>query len=200
MPPTADAGPNQTVVDGERVELDGSASFDLDDGIARYQWQQLAGPPVNLSDANVVQPSFTAPEAGEYGASLTFQLTVTDHGGLRTRDTCLVNVTWVNHPPTADIRTVMGSEPGAPVILDGSQSSDPDGNIASFRWRQLAGQPVTLSNPDAPQTSFPAPSLDSWVEELVFELLVTDAEGLQDKQKVVVTVTGMPSAVLQKGD
>jgi len=34
----------------------------------------------------------------------------------------------------------------------------------------------------------------------VFELLVTDAEGLQDKQKVVVTVTGMPSAVLQKGD
>jgi len=200
MPPTAEAGPNQTVGDGERVELDGSASFDLDDGIAGYQWRQLAGPPVSLSDANAVQPTFTAPEAGVNGESLTFQVTVIDQGGLRARDTCLVNVTWVKHPPKANAAPVVESESGSLVVLDGSQSSDPDGNIASVRWRQLAGPPVTLSDPDAARTSFKAPSFETGVEELVFELLVTDAEGLQDKRKVVVTVTGRPAVIPQKGD
>lgn len=198
-PPSADAGPNQTVVDGEQVMLDGSGSFDPDDGIAGYQWKQMTGPQVTLSDASAMQPTFSAPEAEENGESLTFQITVTDQGGLRARDTCIVNVTWVNHPPTADVGPEIVSRPGVFVILDGSGSSDPDENIASYRWTQLAGQPVTLSDPEAVQTSFLAPSSDSDVEGLVFQLLVTDAEGLQDKQKVVVRIIGISQAVPKKG-
>ena len=37
-PPTADAGPNQTVVEGATVQLDGSASDDSDGTIASFQW------------------------------------------------------------------------------------------------------------------------------------------------------------------
>jgi hypothetical protein len=195
----AAAGPNQTVVDGEQVMLDGSGSFDPDDGIATYRWKQLTGPQVTLSDASDMQPTFIAPETGVNGESLTFQLTVVDQGGLRARDTCLVNVTWVNHPPTAEAEPEIVSRPGALVVLDGSKSRDPDGNIASYRWTQLAGQPVTLSDPGAAQTSFLAPSSDSEVEDLVFQLLVTDAGGLQDKQKVVVRIIGISQAVPKKG-
>ncbi len=49
---------------------------------------------------------------------------------------------------------------------------------------------MNLSDPTAAQTSFMAPSSSGEAEELVFQLLVTDSGGLQDKQKVVVTITG----------
>ena len=117
IPPNAEAGPTQTVAGEELVMLDGSGSFDPDDGIAAYSWKQIAGPQVTLSDPSAIQPTFTAPEAGVNGESLTFQLTVTDQGGLRAKDTCIVNVTWVNHPPKAeagpDIVGRAGSSGGA---------------------------------------------------------------------------------------
>jgi hypothetical protein len=189
-PPIAEAGPTQTVVSNDVVMLDGSGSFDHDDGISTYSWNQIAGPQATLSDSTSVQPTFTAPEAGVNGESLTFQLTVTDQGGLRARDTCIVNVVSVNHPPKAEAGPDRVVQPGAVVVLDGSQSLDPDGNVVSYRWSQSAGQPVSLSDPTAAQTSFMAPSSGSGVEELVFQLLVTDSGGLQDKQKIVVTITG----------
>ncbi len=131
MPPTAEAGPTQTVAGEELVMLDGSGSFDPDDGLAMYSWKQIGGPPVTLSDPGAIRPAFTAPEVGVDGESLTFQLTVTDQGGLRARDACIVNVTWVNHPPKADAGPDMVIQPGAVVVLDGSQSSTPMG--ISFR-------------------------------------------------------------------
>jgi hypothetical protein len=88
--PTADAGQDQMVDEGDTVTLDGSDSSDPDDGIASYQWAQTAGPLVILSDSTIVQPTFTAPDVGTEGASLTFELTVTDNGGLQATDTMVV--------------------------------------------------------------------------------------------------------------
>ncbi|UCF71874.1 MAG: metallophosphoesterase [Deltaproteobacteria bacterium] len=92
-PPTADAGPDQTVYEGVIVTLDGSSSSDPDDGIASYLWEQTDGTSVVLSDPSEVEPTFTAPYVGPDGESLTFQLTVTDTGGLQSTDTCTVHVT-----------------------------------------------------------------------------------------------------------
>jgi hypothetical protein len=94
-PPTADAGPDQTVYEGAIVTLDGSNSSDPDDGIASYRWEQTEGTPVVLSDPTEVQPTFAAPYVEPDGESLTFQLAVTDTGGLQSTDTCIVNVTNV---------------------------------------------------------------------------------------------------------
>ena len=64
------------------VILDGSNSFDSDDGIESYRWKQVAGPSVSLSDPQAVQPTFTTPNiAGS--TSLKFELAVTDRGGLK---------------------------------------------------------------------------------------------------------------------
>jgi len=84
--PIANAGPDQTTDAGQLVTLNGSNSTDPDDGIASYHWVQTGGSPVTLSDPNSQQATFTAPNVETTGASLTFELTVVDHGGLENTD------------------------------------------------------------------------------------------------------------------
>jgi hypothetical protein len=91
-PPTADAGPDQTVEEGLTVTLDGRGSTDSDGVIVSYLWEQIDGPEVTLAGADTFQASFTAPDVGPSGEVLTFQLTVTDNGGLQGTDTCTVSV------------------------------------------------------------------------------------------------------------
>ena len=110
---------------------------------------------------------------------------------MRSKAACIVNVTWANQPPQARAGDNLSARPGANVTLDGTQSSDPDGTIVSYRWRQLTGQLVTLSEPDAVQPSFIVPSTTDAGDLLVFQLTVTDSGGLQDKVKVVVKIEEM---------
>jgi hypothetical protein len=187
-PPTADAGPDQTVGEGAPVTLDGSNSSDPDDGIASYLWEQTSGITVTLSDPTAVQPTFIAPDVGPDGASLTFQLTVTDNGGLQDTDTCIVNVTWDNEPPTADAGPDQAVNEGDIVILNGSNSSDPDDGIASYQWTQTAGTSITLSDSTVAQPTFTAPYVAAGGETLVFDLTVTDNGGLQDTDTCIVNV------------
>jgi hypothetical protein len=201
-PPTADAGPDQTVDEGVTVTLDGSNSSDPDDGIASYLWTQLpGGTTVTLSDPTAAQPTFTAPDVGPSGESLTFQLTVTDNGGLQDTDDCIVNVTWVNIPPTADAGPDQIVDEGVTVTLNGSDSSDPDDGIASYLWTQLpGGTTVTLSDPTAAQPTFVTPPVDATMV-LTFQLTVTDNGGLQNTGEISVAIndngiTGFPDDVI----
>ena len=189
-PPTADAGPNQNVDEETIVTLNGSNSFDSDDGIASYQWTQIAGPAVSLSDPQAVQPTFTAPTVETDGVSLNFELTVTDYGSLQSTDTTIVNVIWLNDPPTANAGVDQTVLEKSTVTLDGSNSSDPDDGIASYQWKQVAGQSVTFSEPTDDQPTFEAPSFDDADgKPLIFELIVTDEGGLQSSDSTTVSVS-----------
>jgi len=75
--PKANAGKDMTVTSGDKVKLDGSASSDPDKDKLTYKWRQVAGPTVNLSDAQAVQPSFIAPTV-EKKVVLVFELVVND--------------------------------------------------------------------------------------------------------------------------
>lgn len=187
-PPVADAGPDQTVAEGVKVTLDGSNSSDPDDGIASYLWEQTAGLPVILSDPTGPRPSFTAPDVGSGGESLTFTLTVTDNGGLESTDSCFVNITWVNIPPTADAGPDQTVDEGTVVALDGSNSFDPDDGIASYIWEQIGGEPVVLSDPAAAQPTFLSPSIGTGGGSLTFQLTVVDGGGLKSSDTCVVNV------------
>jgi len=89
--PVAEAGTDQDVSTGTQVTLDGSGSTDSDGTIAGYQWTQTSGPSVSLSSSTSSQAIFTAPSVNE-STALSFQLAVTDNGGLTNSDTCQVTV------------------------------------------------------------------------------------------------------------
>ena len=105
IPPTANAGSDQTVDEKSTVTLDGSGSSDPDDGISLYLWTQTGGTTVTLSNANAVKPTFTSPAVTSIGETLTFQLTVTDKGSLKSTDTCDVNVNWIPTTTTTTTST-----------------------------------------------------------------------------------------------
>ena len=69
--PTADAGPDQQVAVGDLVTLDGTLSTDPDAAegdMLIYIWTVGSAPggTVELSDPDAAQPTFIAPEAGDY--------------------------------------------------------------------------------------------------------------------------------------
>jgi hypothetical protein len=189
-PPTADANVDQNVDEKTTVTLEGSDSFDPDDGIESYRWKQIAGPSVSLSNPQAVQPTFLAPDVGPDGVSCTFELTVTDFGSLQSSDTAIVNVIWLNDPPIANAGVDQTVIEESSVTLDGSYSFDSDDGIASYQWKQVAGPSVTFSDPTDDRPIFEAPSFDnSGDKPLVFELIVTDDGGLQSSDSTNVTVS-----------
>jgi outer membrane protein assembly factor BamB len=89
-PPVANAGPDQTVPTDTTVTLDGSSSTDPDSNIVSIHWQQTGGPAVTLTNADAAIAQFTA--SVDKGSVLTFELTVTDAGGLQSKDTCVITI------------------------------------------------------------------------------------------------------------
>jgi len=107
-PPVADAGASQTKDEGSLVTLDGSGSSDPDGGdTLSYEWVQVGGPTVVLSDDTAAQPTFSAPAVPPGGAVFEFALIVTDDDPFNpkssTQVTTTVSVTNVNDPPRCDL-------------------------------------------------------------------------------------------------
>jgi PKD repeat protein len=189
QPPNANAGPDQTADEGRLITLNGSNSTAPDDGIAAYHWVQTGGPPVTLSDPNGPQATFTAPDVEKTGASLSFELTVVDHGGLENTDSCVVNVTWLNEPPEANAGTDQTVDEGSVITLDGSSSLDIDDGIAAYSWVQIRGSAVALLDPASSRASFTAPNVGPEGASLTFNLTVTDTGGLQDADSSIVNIS-----------
>lgn len=89
-PPVADAGSNQTIVlPANSALLDGGRSLDPDNNITSYAWRKLSGPSsYNISSAVSAQAQVSGLTEGIY----YFELTVTDSGGLFSKDTLMVSV------------------------------------------------------------------------------------------------------------
>lgn len=78
------------------------------------------------------------------------------------------------------------------VTLDGSASSDPDGNALSYSWSQTGGVSVTLSNATTAQATFDSPDVGIGSNTtLSFQLRVGDGTGAFGTANVDVTVNGV---------
>ena len=126
LPPTADAGPDQTVAPADTVVLDGSGSADTDD--ITHLWVQDAGTTVTLSDETDSRPTFVAPQSA---GTLVFTLTVTDTEEQADSDTVVVTVRAggvmpdpSNQKPAIEIdgtspsRILLGTQPGGAKCYD----------------------------------------------------------------------------------
>lgn len=185
--PAAAAGADRSVTGGDAVALDGSGSTDQDGDALTYAWTQTGGAGVELSGASAARATFTAPNAE---ADLTFTLLVTDAGGLFDTDTVTVHVVPPagNRAPVAAAGPAQAAAEGDAIVLDGSQSSDPDGDSLAYAWSQTAGTAVALSDPAAATAYATAPAPAGGAEDLVFELTVTDPDGLAATASVTVHV------------
>ena len=188
--PTAVAGNDRPVTEGEAVTLSGRGT-DPENETLSYAWSQSSGSPtVPLTNANTAAASFSAPTQLADDADLVFDLTVTDARGAAHTDQVTITVTaGPNDAPTANAGDNRSVRFGAAVTLAGS-GSDPENEALSYAWRQTSGSPtVPLTNANMATATFPAPTGLTANADLVFTLTVTDARGASATDTVTITVT-----------
>ena len=204
--PTANAGGDSQVNEGETVPLNGSGSSDTGDIIESYSWRQVADIDGNslssgaleLSDSDTNTATFTAPPVDQ-DTTLYFQLTVTDGDGAS--DSAIVTIS-VNNNPTVTLDTANNPtevNEGANITLSGSASDS--GGIDGYVWEQIdddgnviSSAEVTLNNDQATAT-FTAPSVDQDTT-LYFQLTATDDKGGTDNATATVSVNNSPTITL----
>lgn len=183
--PEASVKPVAAVDEGTRVTLQGSASDVNANTTFIYTWTQGAGPSVPLSNSASAAPTFTAPLV-DSDTELTFQLVVGD-GELESEPaTVKVLVRNVpNKPPVARAGRHQAVSEGSGVLLNGSESMDPEGLDLLYTWTQVEGEgPTVKLIPAGPKAMFNAPEVDEETT-LTFRLQVTDVE----KESSVATIT-----------
>jgi len=126
VPPTADAGENQTVFAGEPLTLNasGSTEGDISDGLS-YEWIFNDGNATETSDPTV---DYIYSEEG------TFNVTLQVRDGDGGVDTDTTTVTVQNAPPVADAGSNQTVSVNETAAFDGSTSSDPDGETLTYEW------------------------------------------------------------------
>ncbi|MEM7278290.1 MAG: PKD domain-containing protein [Pseudomonadota bacterium] len=189
--PVANAGPDQTVGDGNQVTLDGSASGDADGTVDVFAWTQTSGPSVTLNNADQSMASFTAPIVVS-STDFVFSLTVTDNDAAASAANTVTITVLPNQAPTANAGPDQTVKEETQVTLDGSGSSDFDGTVDVYAWAQTSGPAVVLSSQSTVNPSFTAPSV-AVNTVLTFSLLVTDNEGAIATAADTVDITVTPN-------
>ena len=123
--PVADAGSDQTGLQGDVITLDGSASSDADGGNLDFNWDLVTvpvGSAAALDSPTATMPTFTADESGLYEAELTVSDGLLDSDP----DVVAINIDTLNTAPVANAGPDQSVFTNQIVQLDGSQSSDVD--------------------------------------------------------------------------
>lgn len=191
-PPVANAGLDQSVNSAESVTLSGSGT-DADAHPFSFQWTQVSGTTVTLSNTAVASPTFTAPTlaVGSPSEDLVFQLVLND--GFDDSDPDQVTIT-VNPPantaPIANAGPDQAVDGGTTVTLSGS-ATDPDGQTITYEWSQTGGSAVTLSSTTAASPTFTAPAVAIGDPDIIltFSLIVNDGVASSSADSVTITVS-----------
>ncbi len=195
LAPTASAGPNQSVLPGATVPLNGSGSTDPQGLPLTYSWSLVTVPANSnavLSAANIVNPTFVADQSGTYVAQLTVS-----NGYLSSTVPATVTITTADVQPVANAGPMQTVNPGSTVTLDGSQSNDPDNQPLTYSWAFLsipAGSNAVLTGPTTVNPGFVADLPGTYVAQLI----VSDPSASSNPS--TVTITASPTAIALSPD
>ena len=183
--PVAKANGPYAALAGDPIQFSSQGSFDPDGDPITVQW--AFGDGETSSEAN---PLHAYAAAGQYVATVFVQ---DDRGGLGTEG-AKVQVDAPNRPPAAVAGPDVSLRLGETLSVDGSGSSDPDGDPLSFTWNFGDSTPA-VSGETADHI---------YGSEGVFQvsLTVTDGRGGMDTAEFTATVggtNGAPIAMAQGG-
>lgn len=178
-PPTAVFTSSTTsLLVGQAVDLDASASFDPDGAVVLYAWD-FGDNTTAASGANV---SHAYAQPGTY----LITLQVIDSVGLTDTQSMSVSVARPNEMPVAALAIVRSRvNPHDSVIFNALNSTDPDGSIVSYSWDFGDG---TVGDGVAVVHAYTAPGTYSVI------LTVTDDRGGTDSIVGHVWVNAPPTA------
>ncbi len=186
--PIANAGPGQAVTTGTTVTLDGSGSSDADGNPLTYLWSFVSiptGSGATLANPTTVKPTFSADKTGQY----VVQLIVRDGVVNSTPATATITTTPGNTAPVANAGLDQTVQLGATVTLNGSGSSDVDGNSLTYQWSFVTvptGSSAKLSSLTTVMPTFAADTAGQYV----IKLLVNDGKVTSTQDTVIITTTG----------
>ena len=183
--PVAHAGADQPLVTvRQTVQLNGSGSSDADGDALSFRWAlttRPAGSQATLTNSTLVNPTFVADVFGTYVAQL-----IVNDGTLDSLPTTVIitvdDIRPVAHAG-ADQRLVTVRQT---VQLNGSGSSDADGDALSFRWAlttRPAGSQATLTNSALVNPTLVADVLGTYVAQLIVN------DGTLDSLPATVTIS-----------
>lgn len=183
--PVANAGLAQSVQVGSKVALSGAASSDANGDVLTYSWTltaKPAGSAAALVNAANVNTSFTPDVVGNYQGTL-----VVSDGKLSSQpSTVTVTASIANVAPVASAGMAQSVVTGSNVTLDGSASSDANGDTLSYAWT-LTGKPsgssAALATANSAKATFKADVAGSFVATLVVN------DGKASSAPTTVTVT-----------
>ena len=139
---------NQAATAGIAYSL--SATFS-DAGVNDSPWSYSIdwgdGSAPTTGSATSQAAAITASHTYAAGGTDTLRMTVTDKDGGAAAAKTPVAVAAVNHPPTAAVGGPYSGNEGAPVSLNGSGSSDPDGDALTYAWSFGDGSTGTGATP-----------------------------------------------------
>ena len=191
--PVANAGPDLIVDIGDTVSVDYSESFDPDGSSLNFKWSWS----YNLQDTEFVGSQvleFTAPDVTDT-TTIVLTLTVTDDDGLQDIDYVRVTVNGTsgevqNYAPVASAGLDQTVNIGDVVVLDASETKDPEHNELSINWSSVTDNTISLTLDQNPNlVSFIAPDTQ-YTSNLTFKVTATDDQGNASTDEVSVRILG----------
>lgn len=190
-PPVAAAGNDVAIDPGARATLDGSGSSDPDEEPLSFSWTIITRPEgstAQLEGADTARPELLGDVRGAFVA----RLRVSD-GEEEAEDTVRIGVGISGGAPVANAGADREVRTLETVTLDGSRSSDPDGDSLSYTWR-LTRPPSSmaqLSSTTGAQVTFVPDTGGAYVAELVVN------DGFYDSPAARVTITAVRNPIGQ---